>query len=349
MAFPVVDPETGLEAIAEEDDEEATAMKTWWPRNHRGKQRVLGFALFGLGLAAAVVGGVCGHDSGQCSRRRPRSMPPPTINTTMTTSLTPKTTQPVLVTRMPQQPAEMPSPAPSLAPNDVPSIQPSDVLSAQPSGIPTVPPTESPPIVRVVPSTLPTNVPTSAPSVRPTPKTTPTKHRPTTNAPTETTMPVVSAIEDCTLVGCYLRNLNNGTETLLALAAPTSYSVLQNGSASTSTTSSSSRYSIRCDTSDNVVFVDFFLYLGIVESSSDAAVAAAAFYQREHEAPFWMKANGGNWIEPVPQLSACEDHHNSSSSSSIIIKTVRVALATDEDEPQDYCLDVSFQLKCARQ
>jgi hypothetical protein len=268
MAFPVFDLATGMEVIAEEDEEEMVPRALFRSR----RKFILGVALISLGFVAAVVGGVCGHGSGQCRRRS---------HTVSTTARTSSSTAP---TPMPlRRSTDVPSRFPSESSKDLPSTRPSDVV------------------------TLRTNGPASAANSKP--------------------MVSISAKEECTLFGCYLRNLESRTEIRLSLASPTSYAVRSNWSFA------SSRYSIRCDASDNVQFIDYYM-------GGDTFDAPVWFVHREHEAPFWMHSNSENWIEPVPWLSECEE------SAPTIIKTIRVALGTsdDDDEKTPHCREASFQL-----
>jgi hypothetical protein len=309
MSLPVHDdPETGLELpamAAEESPGKGGAA------NARRRQRfVLGSALLGLGLAAAVVGGVCGHGSGQCRRQRQQN---------------------IVASTTPLQPTPMPSPFPSQVPSDLPSSQPSDVPSMMPSGVPSAIPSG-------VPTTLPTPSPTSRPSTKPT---------------TESLFTASSLEEEeatapgCPLVGCYLRNLDSGVEQGLDPTTPTSYSITTTSRNGPTTTTTSSRYSIRCDyTSADVIVTDFFVPTTTADagpsSPSAANTTTFALYHREHVAPFWMQSNSANWIEPVPYLSTCDDTA-ANASSSVTKKMIRVA-AAETDNAMKYCLDLSFKL-----
>jgi hypothetical protein len=326
MAFPVFDLTTGMEVIAEEDEEEIVPRALFRSR----RKFILGVALISLGLVAAVVGGVCGHGSGQCRRRS---------HTVSTKAITSSSNAP---TPMPlRRSTDVPSRVPSVSSKDFPSTRPSDVVSRQPSALPSVVPAKSP--ASVIPSVVTvqhpasggvpshkfmTHVPTNTKA-----SSSPTTFRARTNGPASAApskpMASISAKEECTLFGCYLRNLESRTEIRLSLASPTSYEVRSNGSFA------SSRYSIRCDASDNVQFIDYYL-------GGDTFDAPLWFVHREHESPFWMHSNSENWIEPVPWLSECEEDLPAPT----IVKTVRVALGTsdDDDEKTPHCREASFQL-----
>jgi hypothetical protein len=294
MAFPVLDPETGMEAIAEEVEETEMANVTKSLNRHR---LVLGATVISLGLVAAVVGGVCG--SGHCRSR----------STTSTESRPQKTGTTTAAATTPFQPTTLPSQIPSPSPSDATSLEPSDIPSTQPAS--------DTPSSR--PSSIPSEFTAKTPSLRPSSaasKTLAATRRPTTrvpssNAPTVSS-PSVASDEDCHLKGCYIRNLDSGVETQL------NPSLIYQGS-------TTSRYSIRCDTIDtNVEFIDYYL------------AGSSVLHHREYEAPFWMQSNSDSWIEPVPYLSVCD---NTTS-----IKTVRVAAAPmSAVTTTDYCIDVSFQ------
>lgn len=156
------------------------------------------------------------------------------------------------------------------------------------------------------PSDVPSNIPSGIPTFRPTP--TPSL-RPTsipTRVPTVSPTAAIASeeeakISNCNLLGCFLRNLDTNTEVLLN--AETSYD-------------STALYSIRCDF-ESISYVDFFL------NDSES--------HREYNAPYWMKSNDANWIEPEFALTdACKT------------SVVRVVAASIDDDTT--CIDQTFRL-----
>ena len=158
-----------------------------------------------------------------------------------------------------QIPTSSPAPgastfSPTITESPLPSDLPSDLPSRQPS---------------LAPSFAPSSVLAWEPSFRPSLST--------------NTVLAGEEVGECSLVGCFLRNLETNDETMLS--GEDTYSI---------DSSDESLYSIRCDTSGGVAYLDFI--------TPESTV-------REWNAPFWMATNDAEstWVNPVAALSTCGD------------------------------------------
>lgn len=172
------------------------------------------------------------------------------------------------------------------------SAAPTIALTSEPSDFPSLQPSIQP---SLSPSLLWSDSPSSVPTDRP------------TLQPSEAERIAVAGEEDgCSLLGCYLYNIDTEVET--RLTGQDEYNINLENPAS---------YSIRCDTSEGLAYLDF---------TFDGETA------REWNAPYWLAGNDAvsPWVVPVETLSSCGD------------KSFRVSASRSGSE--DACMQESFVL-----